>query len=140
MMTQSEPKWKMCDIKLHVGLSTFTCKCIPLVLDKHFKISFYLSTSQYLQVVVFMGYHTVQYSRIPIFTKKTCCYHLHVASGLCTQKIWSRSGEGGDGRSQLGQSGLQDYTVSKTTKSHTKKWPPRKPERLNFMCWPSYRL
>lgn len=47
-------------------------KFILLVLDKHFKTLFYLSknTSQYLQVVVFMGYHTVQYlRRIPTFRK-----------------------------------------------------------------------
>jgi hypothetical protein len=37
-----------------------------------FKTLFYLSKniSQYLQVVVFMGYHTAQYLRIPTFRKK----------------------------------------------------------------------
>jgi hypothetical protein len=64
----------------------------------------------------------------------TCCYHLNVVIGLYKQKIWSSSGGGGDGESRLGQSGLQDYAVSKPTKPHTETWPPRKPERLHFMC------
>jgi hypothetical protein len=76
------------------------------------------NTSPYLQIVVLWAAAPCSTS---VSGGGSSCYHLHDAIGLCKQKMWSRSGGGGDGGSRLGQSGLQDYTVSKPTKLHIEK-------------------